>query len=553
MPMWSGRRSNWPGPTIRADGPVQLNRTFTGKSLPPYIVKVGEDTRRIEESGPWTSGARLARRFTRWSNAKYLSTRGIVTCIRDNLDLIDAAIVGAGPAGLAAALYAARAGLKTVVFGNPYQSQLAKAGIVENYLTYDEQLPGLALVEKMIAHATRWGAELQDEEIRQIARDEPLFHLTTSKADTFCAYTVILAMGTKYRQLGVRGENEFYGKGVSYCTVCDGPLYQGQPVAVVGFGNEAAAAALRLSTIASSVDLIAVRPRLGADVILQARLDESANVPQFANVEVKEIVGAADGVTGIRFQSRMGEMHERAVKAVFVEVGTMPASALAADLGIELNGQFIRVNERQETNLPGVFAAGDITGAKARQAAIAVGDGTRAAIASIDFVKSLGLSAEKAKVQSVQWGAVEPKRAPEGSTGQAEKDKTPLHEYIRHDSGFRRVYESYTPDVSLTSQINTRLPEARVVVISATWCPDCRRNVPRLARIAEYLPNWKFEVYPREEQARAEELGIRAIPTFIVYQDGKELGRIIENPAFGSLEADLWEIARKARPQSDGR
>ena len=470
-----------------------------------------------------------------------------MTCIRDNLDLIDVAIVGAGPAGLAAALYTARAGLKTIVFGDPYKSQLAKAGIVENYLTYAEPLHGLALVEKMMAHATRWGAEIHDEEIRQVSRDEPLFHLVNAQGDTFCAYSVILAMGTKYRQLSVPGENEFYGRGVSYCTLCDGPLYAGQSVGVVGFGNEAALAALRMSTLAKTVDLIAVRPRLGADPLLQERLDEAKTISQFVNVEVKEIIGDASGVTGIRFQPRMAEIEARAVRAVFVELGTMPASAVAADLGIELNGQFIRVNEAQQTNVAGVFAAGDIVGRQARQAAIAVGDGTRAAIGAIDFIKSLGLSTEKAKLQSVQWGALTPKesRRLEGESGPGEH--AALLDYIRHDEGFLRVYQKYQPDTALVEKIRAALPTARVVTISAAWCPDCRRNVPRFARIAEQLPSWEFEIYPREDVARVQALGIRAIPTFIVFQDGKELGRIVENPAFGSLEADLYEIVSKAK------
>ncbi len=466
-----------------------------------------------------------------------------MTCIRDNLDLIDVAIIGAGPAGLGAALYTARAGLKTVVFGDPYRSQLAKAGVIENYLTYAEPVQGLELVEKMVAHTTRWGAETHDEEIRQIARDEPLFHLTTAQGDTFCAYSVLLATGTKYRRLGVKGEEEFYGKGVSYCTLCDGQLYKDQPVAIVGFGNEAAVAALRLSTIARRVDLIAVRPRLGADALLQERLDEAANIAQFANVEVREITGDDGGVSGIRLQSRMGESHERSLKAVFIEAGTLPASAIAADLAVELNGQFIRVDNHQSTNVPGVFAAGDITGSKVCQAAIAVGDGTRAAIAAIDFMRSLGLSAEKAKLQSVQWGSL--------AVHQARKTKptmafgTVLQEYVQRDAGMARVYENYAPNQALLAKIRARLPEARVVTISATWCPDCQRNVPRF-RLAEQLPEWTFEIYPREDEARARDLGIRAIPTFIVYRDGQELGRIVENPAFGSLEVDLWENAKKA-------
>lgn len=467
-----------------------------------------------------------------------------MTCIRDNLDLIDVAIVGAGPAGLAAALYTARAGLKTVVFGDPYQSQLAKAGIVENYLTFVEPLPGLALVEKMIAHSTHWGAQMSDLEIRQIARDDNVFHLVAANGvDMFCAYAVILAMGTKHKKLGVPGEEEFYAKGVSYCTLCDGPLYKGMPVAVVGFGNEAAAAALRMSTIASSVDLISTRARLGADAQLGTRLEEAENVTLFENVEIEKIAGDANGVTHVRFQPRMGNAVTREVKAVFVEVGTLPASALAAELGIELEGQFIKTSGLQATNVPGVFAAGDITGSKARQAAISVGDGTRAAIGAIDYIKALGISTEKSRLQSVQWGSVMKEKGQVEKRGENQPAQA-LQEYIRHDSGFLRVYDAYKPDLATLEKIRERMPQARIVTISASWCPDCRRNVPRMARLAEHLPGWQFEIYPREDEARANALNIRAIPTFIVYRGDREIGRIIENPALGSLEADLWGIVK---------
>ncbi len=403
-----------------------------------------------------------------------------MTCIRDNLDLIDVVIVGAGPAGLAAALYTARAGLKTVIFGDPYQSQLAKAGTIENYLSYVGPWQGLELTEKMLAHVTHWGAQLADEEIRQIARSEELFDLYTSRGDMFCAYSLILAMGTKYRQLGVKGEEEFYAKGVSYCTLCDGPLYKDQPVAVVGYGNEAAAAALRMSTIASRVELISTKARLGAEALLQERLDEAENVRQYSNVKIHEIVGDAAGVRQLRFQAGMSDTTARDVKAVFIEVGTMPASAIAADLGIELDGQFVKVHGSQETSIPGVFAAGDITGSKARQAAIAVGDGTRAAIGAIDYIKSLGLSSAKSKLQSIQWGTAKSER-PKVERRIEGQPASALDEYIRHDPGYLRVHDAYKPNLALLKQVRERLPRARVVTISASWCPDCRRNVPRNA------------------------------------------------------------------------
>jgi hypothetical protein len=351
-------------------------------------------------------------------------------------------------------------------------------------------------------------------------------------------------MGTKYKKLDVKGEEEFYAKGVSYCTLCDGPLYKGQPVAIVGYGNEAAAAALRMSTIASSVDVIATRARLGADVLLLERLDEAENVAQFSNVKIEKIGGDATGVTHLTFQSPMQAPTTRNVKGVFIEVGTMPATAIAADLGVELDGQFIKVHGLQETNIAGVFAAGDVTGSKARQAAIAVGDGTRAAIGAIDYIKSLGLSSAKSKLQSIQWGSAA-KDAPKVEKRVEGQPATALNEYIKHDEGYLRVHDAYKPNLALLKQVRAKVPQARMVTISASWCPDCRRNVPRMARIAEHLPDWQFEIYPREDEARAKALGIKAIPTFILYQGDQEIGRIVENPAFGNLEADLWEIAQK--------
>jgi thiol-disulfide isomerase/thioredoxin len=331
---------------------------------------------------------------------------------------------------------------------------------------------------------------------------------------------------------------------VSYCTLCDGPLYKGQPVAVVGFGNEAAAAALRMSSIASSVDLITTHARLGAETLLQERLDEAENVRQFTNVEFHEISGDMSGVTHVRFQPRMHEPITREVRAVFIEVGTMPSTTVAADLGIELDGQFILVHGLQETNVVGAFAAGDIVGGKARQAAIAVGDGTRAGIGTIDYIKSLGLSSAKSKLQSIEWGTT--KREPAQVEPRVEgQPATALDKYVRNDPGFVRMYEAYKPDLELLKRVREHMPQARMVIISASWCPDCRRNVPRMARISQYLPEWQFEIYPREDEERAKALGIRAIPTFIVYQDNREIGRIVENPAFGSLEADLWAIVRK--------
>ncbi len=467
--------------------------------------------------------------------------------------IVDVAIVGAGPAGLAAALYTARAGLDTLVFGDPYKGQLSRAGVIENYLTWVEPVQGLQLVEKMVEHVEHWGTRFDEREVRQIVRLDNCFQLLTQNAEAICAYAVIIATGAQYRKLGVTGEDEYYTKGVGYCTICDGPLYKGQPIAVVGHGNEAALAALRMSELASHVYVIGSRARLGAEPILMERLGDLSHVTIFEGMKPLEIVGDGEKVTSFRFAPLRGEQEteEVNVQAVFVEVGTLPATAIAADLNLELDGAFIKVDREQATGLPGVFAAGDLTGGQAKQASVSVGDGTKAAISAINYIKSLGLSAEKSKIQSVQWGE---SRAAKSQPSQESAPLAPnpptdtLHAYVAADAGFQRVYERYEPDAATLKEIGDLQSKARVVIVSATWCPDCRRNVPRWARVMEQLPGWQNELYPREDEQRAQQLGIRAIPTFIIYdpESNKELGRIVENPVLGSLEADIVNILKGA-------
>ena len=465
---------------------------------------------------------------------------------QDKPTWIDVAIVGAGPAGLGAGLYTARGGLKTTIYGDPYHSQLAKVGLIENYLTYVEGVQGLELVEKMVAHVSRWGAQMRDEEVRRITRVDDGFSLALQTGGAVYARAVILAMGTKYRKLGIRGEEEFYGRGVTYCTLCDGPLYRGLPVAVVGVGNEAATAALRLSDIASTVDL-ATLPERAADPLVQARLDETHNIKHFPNAELHEIIGDADGVTAVSLKPRGQDPVTRKVRAVFIEADTVPSTAIAAGLGLELEGSFIKVHGVQETNVPGLFAAGDITGGRVRQVALAVGDGSRAGIGAIDYLKARGRATASSE-PTRQWGKPNTERFAEVSPQPDGSGGTPLVDYISRDAGFQRRLEACQPDLELVSKIRERMPRMRVVVVSATWCADCRRNVPCLAQIAPHLPDWEFTVFPRDDEARARALGIRAVPTFILYSGDREIGRIIERPAFGSLEADLWEIAKKYRP-----
>ncbi len=467
-------------------------------------------------------------------------------------NIIDVAIVGAGPAGLSAALYCARGGLRTVIFGDPYESQLAKAGVVENFLTWRKPgTQGLEISEAMLMHALDWEAVLVEKEIRKITKEKrhgkDVFKLVDVAGDETHAYTVILCSGTKYRKLGVRGEDDYYAKGVGYCTICEGPLFKEQAVAIVGFGDEAIQAALRMATIASSLSFLSTKPKFGkADVELIRQLKDTENITIYENVRPLEIIGNGKEVTGFKFKHD-NEIKTVTVKAVFIEVGTLPSSAIASELGVALDGQFVQVDRNQETNVPGFHAAGDITGGIARQAIVSAGDGARAAIHAIDYIKKQGLS--QSKLRTTQWGSV--KRAEQSLPRQEVKQRTEstrhenLIDYIMSDEGFYHRYEQYRPLEEFIGPLKTVLPKAEVIMVTAHWCPDCRRNVPKMARIAEHLPEWTFKLADRDEEGVAEKYGVRKIPTFIIKDpSGKELGRIIESPKFGSLEQDLLAIAR---------
>lgn len=454
-------------------------------------------------------------------------------------DVMDVAVVGAGPAGLSAALYAGRAGLSVVLFGDPYSGQLARAGVVENFLSWNESPTGLEIVEKMVEHVSQQGVEFVEKQIKQIVKEGDRFSIVDSEGHTTCASTVILAAGTKYKKLGIEGEEEYYSRGVGYCTICDGPLYRGEKVAIVGFGNEAGHAALRMSEIASKVYLLGTKARLGMDTELRDQIDSTENLVVHEGIVPNRVVGDDNGVTGLVFANQ-GKETQVEVKAIFIEVGTLPSSAIASELGLELDGLFISVARDQSTNVPGFFAAGDITGGIARQAIVSAGDGARAAITAIDYLKKNGLSSKKLK--TTQWGGSKP------TTQQNDAEKapkpSPLGEYISADPGFIQSFQRYKPNVEMVRKVNERLATAKLVVVSAHWCPDCRRNVPRMARIVENLPNWEVKVEDRDAKGVREKYNVRKIPTFILYdRDGKEVGRIIENPKSGSLEEDLLNIS----------
>jgi thioredoxin reductase (NADPH) len=286
-------------------------------------------------------------------------------------------IVGGGPAGLAAAIYAARSGLQAVVIEKGILGgQVATTPIVENYPGIT-QVGGKALVDIMASHALQYAKIFPGEEVTDIMPGETIEIRTNRRL--FRAKTVILATGAQYRHLDVPGEARLSGHGVSYCSTCDGPLFKGKKVIIVGGGDSAVTEALNLHHIGVDVTLAHRRDALRAQEYLLRSLADSS-IPVLYNTEVKEIRGKEQVQEVTLFNSRTGGSDTMAVNGVFVAVGYEPSVDLARKTGIEIGEDgYIKQDSRHRTNIAGIYSAGDVEGGY-KQIVIAAAKGAEAAL-----------------------------------------------------------------------------------------------------------------------------------------------------------------------------
>lgn len=300
--------------------------------------------------------------------------------------MFDVAIVGAGPAGLTAAIYCARYGLKTIIFEDPTNiSQLAIAPFIENYPGFEGS--GFDLIKKMKEQALKFGATHKFEKVVDIKKNGEKFIIKTDKSE-YEAKAIILATGGKHKELGVEGEKEFRGRGVSYCAVCDGFFFKGKKVIVVGGGNSALVEAMYLKDLGCDVTVVHRRDKFKADEIIQRQFYEK-NIPVLWNTVVEKIVGTNKVEKVILRNVKTGEKSEMEVNGVFIAIGIEPQTELALKLGVELDSEgYIKVDRNQATNVEGVFAAGDCCNNPLKQVITACGDGAIAAYSAYQFLKS---------------------------------------------------------------------------------------------------------------------------------------------------------------------
>jgi len=304
-----------------------------------------------------------------------------------NERVYDMIIVGGGPAGYTAALYAARAGLSTLVLEKlSAGGQMALTEQLDNYPGFEDGVDGFTLGEKMRLQAERFGAETRYAEVTALDLSSKTVH---SSEGTFRAKTVVLATGANPKPLGVEGEQALVGRGVAYCASCDGMFYRGKTVAVVGGGNSAAADAMLLSRLAKKVILIHRRDTLRATKIYHEPLRQLENLEFRWNSTVTQLLH--DGkLTGLRLQNVVtGEETELGCDGVFVSIGRAPATQLVAgQLALDESG-YVIAGEDTKTSLPGVFAVGDVRTKALRQVVTAVADGAMAVHAAEEYLASL--------------------------------------------------------------------------------------------------------------------------------------------------------------------
>lgn len=303
--------------------------------------------------------------------------------------IYDVIIIGAGPAGMTAAVYTSRANLSTLMLerGIP-GGQMANTEDVENYPGY-ESILGPDLSNKMFEHAKKFGAEYAYGDVKEIIDGKEYKTVVAGKKE-YKTRAIIVASGAEYKKIGVPGEKELGGRGVSYCAVCDGAFFKGKELVVIGGGDSAVEEGVYLTRFASKVTIVHRRDALRAQKILQDRAFQNEKVDFIWNHTVKEIneeKGKVGSVTLVDVNT--GEEQEFKTDGAFIYIGMLPLSKPFTELGITNENGYIETNERMETKVPGIFAAGDVREKMLRQIVTATGDGSIAAQSAQHYVEEL--------------------------------------------------------------------------------------------------------------------------------------------------------------------
>ena len=299
----------------------------------------------------------------------------------------DVLIVGGGPAGAAAAIYAARKGIRTGIAAERFGGQVLDTMAIENFISVQET-EGPKLAAALEQHVRQYDVDIMNlQRAEKLVPGKDMIEVQLANGASLKGKTVILSTGARWRQMNVPGENEYRNKGVAYCPHCDGPLFKGKRVAVIGGGNSGVEAAIDLAGIVSHVTLIEFDRHLRADAVLQRKLHSLPNVTVITSAMTTEVTGDGQKVNGLVYEDRGNhQTHTLALEGIFVQIGLLPNTEwLKGTVALSPRGEII-VDERGQTSLPGVFAAGDVTTVPYKQIVIAMGEGSKAALSAFDHL-----------------------------------------------------------------------------------------------------------------------------------------------------------------------
>lgn len=302
----------------------------------------------------------------------------------------DVLIVGSGPAGVSAAIYAARKGIRTGLICERFGGQILDTVDIENYISMPKT-EGAKLAQAFRAHVNDYAIDvIENQSVTKLMPAQQtggLHQLQTASGATLKSRSIIIATGAHWRNMGVPGEQEYRTRGVTYCPHCDGPLFKGKKVAVIGGGNSGAEAAIDLAGVVEHVTLLEFLPELKADSVLQTKLGSLANVHVITNAQTLEVTGDGTKLTHLRYKNRLDESeHQLELAGIFVQIGLLPNTQWLEGT-IERNriGEIV-INAKGETNIKGIFAAGDCTVVPYKQIIIATGEGAKASLSAFDYL-----------------------------------------------------------------------------------------------------------------------------------------------------------------------
>ncbi len=300
----------------------------------------------------------------------------------------DVAIIGGGAAGLTAAQYAARANLKVAVIEEMAPGgQCLVIADLENYPGFPEPISGIEFSQRFEKQARNFGAQFFTATVRSIEKRDQVFHIDTSKEE-ITALTVIVATGAKHRHIGVPGEKEFAGRGVSYCATCDGPFFRNKKILVVGGGDAACDEAMYLANLTDTVIMVHRKDRFRAQKALAHRVINNSNITIHFNTELKEIMGTMKVGKVLLENNKTGEQREEEMDAVFIFIGSDPQTSLLPNVKKDEAG-YVVTDQRMETSIPGLYAVGDVRNTPFRQLVVAASDGAIATHSAAQYIDEL--------------------------------------------------------------------------------------------------------------------------------------------------------------------